>query len=169
MRGEIDRILAAFERAGVRYVVVGGVAVVLHGHMRLTADLDLVVKLERRNVEAALRVLSELGYRPRAPVPALGFADPDTRESWVRDKGMIVFSFARPEQPGLEVDLFAHEPFPFDEVYARTVRVPLATTKAVVIGLDDLLALKTRTGRANDRADVEALRALRDRGADRHA
>jgi len=164
MRGEIDRILAAFERAAVRYVVVGGVAVVLHGHLRLTADLDLVVQLERRNLEAALRALAELGYRPRAPVPALGFADPDTREAWVRDKGLIVFSFSCSDRPGLEVDLFAREPFPFDQVHARAVRVPLDTAQAVVIALDDLLALKSKAGRPSDLADVEALRAIRDHG-----
>ena len=165
MRSEIDRILAAFERSGVRYVVVGGVAVVLHGHLRLTADLDLVVQLERRNLEAALGALAELGYRPRAPVDARGFADPTTRESWVREKGLIVFSFARGERPGLDVDLFAREPFPFDDVHARAVRVPLDTTSAVVIGLDDLVALKAKSGRPGDLADIGALRAIQARGS----
>lgn len=39
-------MLSALNATGVRYLVVGGVAVVLHGHLRTTADLDLVVSLE---------------------------------------------------------------------------------------------------------------------------
>jgi hypothetical protein len=62
----IGRILAALNEARVRYVVVGGVAVVLHGHLRFTADLDLVLALDRDNVLAALAALQGLGFRPRA-------------------------------------------------------------------------------------------------------
>jgi len=52
--------------------VVGGVAVVLHGSLRTTADLDLVVRIERANAERAIGALESLGYRPRALVPAEG-------------------------------------------------------------------------------------------------
>jgi hypothetical protein len=46
----LERVLKALNEADVRYLVVGGVAVVLHGHLRTTADLDLAVELERDNV-----------------------------------------------------------------------------------------------------------------------
>jgi hypothetical protein len=45
MVGLYDDVFAALHRAGVRFVVVGGVAVVLQGHIRTTVDLDLVVDL----------------------------------------------------------------------------------------------------------------------------
>jgi hypothetical protein len=45
------------ERAGVRYLVVGGVAVVLHGYLRTTLDLDLVIQLEPDNLDRALTAL----------------------------------------------------------------------------------------------------------------
>lgn len=51
--GELERVLSALDAAGVRYLVVGGVAVVLHGHPRMTADLDLVLELAPENVRAA--------------------------------------------------------------------------------------------------------------------
>jgi hypothetical protein len=53
--GALECTLAALEEAQVRYLVVGGVAVVLHGHLRVTADLDLVVQLTPDNVERAWR------------------------------------------------------------------------------------------------------------------
>ena len=111
--GDLERIFAALETSGARYLVVGGVAVVLHGHPRFTADLDLVLALDRQNLRAGLAALEGLGYRPRAPVSLEHFLDPETRRGWAEEKGMTVFSLWSPELPATEIDLFASEPFPF--------------------------------------------------------
>jgi len=163
MVGEVERVAAALNRAGVRYLVVGGVAVVLHGYLRTTGDLDLVLQLEPDNLERAVAALKGLGYRPRAPVALDAFADAAQRESWRRDKGLTVFSLWNPTQPALEVDLFVSEPFDFDTVYGRAVRVDLETTEATVIALEDLKAMKQRVGRPRDVEDVAALDALAER------
>ena len=62
----------------------------------------------------------------------------------------------------LELDLFVSEPFDFDVVYARALRVPLEKTEAIVIALEDLIALKKRVGRPRDQEDIAALESLRD-------
>jgi hypothetical protein len=160
MTGAIEAVLSALNAVGVRYLVVGGVAVVLHGHLRTTADLDLVIQLSPDNVLRAMRALTDLSYRPRAPVPAEQFADAGLRESWLRDKGLTVFSLWSDRFPGLEVDVFVTEPFPFDAAYARAVPVVLDTTTAMVASAHDLIQLKLHSGRPIDRADVEALREL---------
>lgn len=162
MVGEIEEVFAALNRARVRYMVVGGVAVVLHGYLRTTADLDLVVQLERDNVLRAMRALSEMHYRPRAPVPAEAFADQGLREQWIREKGLAVFSMWSPAHPTLEIDLFVSEPFEFAAVYSRALRVPLEKAEATVIALEDLIALKRRVGRPRDQEDIAALESLRD-------
>ena len=166
MLGDIERVLAALNAAGVRYLVVGGVAVVLHGHLRTTADLGLVVQLERDNVLRAVRALAGLEYRPRAPVAVEAFADEEVRESWVRDKGLMVFSLWSSRAPTLEIDLFVREPFDFAEVYARALEVPLENTFVRVVSLPDLIALKSQARRPQDLADIEALRALGTDDAD---
>jgi uncharacterized protein (DUF1330 family) len=162
MIGQIEEILEALNRAGVRYLVVGGVAVVLHGHLRTTADLDLVIQLQRENVLRAMRALGELEYRPRAPVPAEAFADSELRQQWIREKGLAVFSLWSPAHPTLEIDLFVAEPFDFDAVYSRALRVPLEKAEVTVVSLDDLIALKRRVGRPRDLEDVTALESLRE-------
>jgi hypothetical protein len=158
--GDLERIFAALQAARVRYLVVGGVALVLHGHPRFTADLDLVLALDPPNVLAAVRALSELGYRPRAAVDAERFADAETRRRWIEDKRMIVFTLWSPDLPATEVDLFAEEPFPFDEAYARAMRADLGEVQATVASIADLIALKRRSGRPKDLGDVEVLLAL---------
>ena len=158
--GHIEAILDALNSADVRYLVVGGVAVVLHGHLRTTLDLDLVIQLEQGNLDRAIAVLSRLGYQPRAPVPFSQLADPDVRRSWITEKNMMVFSLWHPTQTAFEVDIFVEEPFDFDDTYQRRVDVALEQASVPVIGLADLIDLKQRADRPRDQEDVAALRAL---------
>ena len=160
MPGHIELTLAALTNAGVEYLVVGGVAVVMHGHLRVTADLDLVFKLERPNLEKAFKTLDTFGFRARAPVSMFDFADPAIRESWIEEKGLTVFSLWTPNWQGFELDLFVREPFDFSAAYERAVRVNLETCVATVVSIPDLIALKQRVGRPRDLEDIAALRIL---------
>ncbi len=160
MSRRFEPVLAALNDAEVRYLVVGGVAVLLHGYLRTTADLDLVVELEEDNVDRALAALGRAGFRPRAPVPLEAFADPGLRRSWIETKNLQVFSLWHEALPGFEVDLFVEEPLDFEAAWARRIEVPLEHTVAPVVSLEDLLALKRAAGRALDLEDIEALRSI---------
>ena len=157
---EIERVLQALEAAGVRYLVVGGVAVVLHGHPRFTADLDLAIALAPSNVHAAFSALASLGYRPRVPVSAEIFADAVARQRLVEEKGMTVLSFASPALPMTEVDVFADPPFVFDEIHERANRVELGDVSVRVASIRDVIAMKRLVGRSKDLEDVAALERL---------
>lgn len=159
-----EQVIAALNAAKVRYLVVGGVAVVLHGHLRTTADLDLVVELAPENARRAIAALRALGFVPRAPVAAEAFADPEERRTWIAEKGLTVFSLASAALKGLEVDLFVEEPFEFDAAWRRAVRVPLDHEIATVASIEDLVALKRASGRPVDLEDVEALERLGGKG-----
>ncbi len=80
-QASVETIFRRLNEAGVRYVVVGGFAVVVHGYARFTADIDLMLDLSEENVQSALRVLKSEGYAPRIPVPMELFADTATREA----------------------------------------------------------------------------------------
>jgi hypothetical protein len=144
----------------VRYVVVGGLAVVLHGHARLTADVDLIVDLEPGEARKAMLALEALGLRPRAPVRAVDFADPDVRRSWIEDKGMRVFSLWDPHDPLREVDVFVEHPIAFEELHARAEVVRIGATRVRIASIADLIRLKRVASRPEDLADIEALEAL---------
>ena len=111
----LTEIFRALDGADVRYLVAGGVAVVLHGYLRFTADLDL----DETNTLAAIAALEGLEYQARAPVPLRDFAKEQVRRDWVKDKGLTVFSLWSPSHPGTEVDLFVQEPFDFAQEIAR--------------------------------------------------
>jgi hypothetical protein len=160
MAERFEPVLKTLADADVRFLVVGGVAVVLHGYLRTTADLDLVVELSPDNLGRALEALERSGFRPRPPVPLHSFADPATRRSWIETKNLQVFSLWHEDLPGFEVDLFVEEPFDFPAAWERRIEVPLATTTAPLVCLDDLLVLKRAAGRARDLEDVAALEDL---------
>lgn len=165
----LERVFRALNEAGVRYLVAGGVAVNAHGYQRLTADLDLVVALERENVLRALEALEEMGFGPTLPVPARAFADQSNREQWHKERNLQVFSLVSGDEPGLAVDLFVREPFPFDGEYERAMVAEIAPGLEVpFVALSTLIEMKERTGRPRDRDDAEHLRwILEEKEADR--
>ena len=152
----------------VRYLVTGGLAVVAHGYLRFTADIDLLLEMDHKNLLSALGVFKALGYRPRAPVELEEFANLEKRRQWVREKGLTVFSLWSPDHGATEIDLFVEEPIAFEEAYARRVELKVTEgVEAAVIGLDDLIALKRLAGRAQDLHDIEKLTAIRESKNDR--
>ena len=146
--------------AGVRYVVVGGLAVVLHGHARLTVDVDLVVDLDEKQALKAIDALVGMGLHPRVPVNPRDFADRSIREGWIRDRGMQVFSMFDPSNPMLVVDLFVEHPVPFGELWLRSEEFALRDTTVRVASIPDLIHLKRAAGRPQDQADIEQLEAI---------
>lgn len=160
-----EAVFRALNDRGVRYLVAGGVAVVLHGYTRFTKDLDLVVDLAEEQALGAIEALTELGLKPRVPVDPRLFADRATRERWQRDRGMTVFTLLDPDSPTLVVDLFTQLPVPFDELWERGKDVPLETTSVKIVSVDDLIAMKREAGRPmdlNDIAELERIQELRD-------
>jgi hypothetical protein len=160
----IETILSKLNSAKVRYMVAGGIAVVAHGHVRFTADLDLILALDEANLNLATKVLASLGYRPRAPVSIEQFANRERRQQWIAEKGMTVFSLWSTEYPQTEIDLFVEYPLTdFETAFSRTVDKEFSSgVTATIIGLEDLIALKKKAGRTKDLEDIERLKALNE-------
>jgi hypothetical protein len=153
-------LFKALNDADVKYVVVGGLATVLHGYARFTADVDLVIDLQEADVENAVKTLVGFGMKPRLPVDPLQFADPEIRESWRKEKNMEVFSFFDPGNPVLTVDLFVYEPVPYHDLAHRAVRIDIDGITVPVCSINDLIALKMKSARSRDLDDIEHLREI---------
>jgi hypothetical protein len=159
----VEALFSTLNAASVRYLVVGGLAVVAHGHMRLTADVDLVLDLDEGNLRRAVAAFGELGYRPRAPVDLDDFVDRSKRDEWVRDKNLVVFSLFSVAHPATEVDLFVESPFDFGPAYERAARMAIGEdVTASFVSLGDLIEMKRAAGRPQDVTDIEHLRRLQE-------
>lgn len=153
-------IFRTLNRSHVRYIVVGGVAVNLHGIARATMDLDLIVALDTENILKFAKAMEQLGFKPKVPVASSDFANPDNRRRWKEEKGMIVFSFYHPNDLMAVVDVFVDEPMPFKEMYRRKKMKFGFDTQIPIASVEDLVVLKKRAGRPKDMFDLSALREI---------
>lgn len=141
-------------------MVVGGVALVLQGAVRMTADLDLMVALNEKNLTVFVEAMNEMGFKPKAPVPSEAFISVHNRETWLHDKGMLMFSFYHPGEMVSLVDVFVHEPIPYDEMRERRDFKVVDDFSIPVASIPDLIRLKRISGRPQDIEDIKALEAL---------
>jgi len=155
-----ENVFRSLQKNNIRYAVAGGVALVLHGVVRFTAGLDLIVDLEQENLKRFIQVMTELGYRPRNPVQAADFLSPAIRNGWKREKSMEVFSFVDPVQPMALIDVFIDEKIPFAEIAKDFVTISAKTIMIPVVSLRHLKVLKQKAGRPQDLADIEAIESM---------
>jgi hypothetical protein len=153
-------LFRTLQESNVRYLVVEGVAMNLHGIPRSTADIDLFVGLEERNIRNFLSAMNSMGFAPAVPVPPEALADAAVRLRWKEEKNMLVLSFRSPSRPAVPIDVFIYEPIPFEEAYTRRKRFHAAESGVEITAASeaDLILMKERAGRQQDLSDVEALR-----------
>ena len=157
----VRAIIDALKQAQARYLIVGGLAVVAHGYVRYTVDVDLVLALDAENVRRSMKALASLGYYPRVPVRLEDFANAELRERWIREKGMIVFQLVSEAHLETPVDVFVTSPFDFEWQVQRAVWLPLLGAKeAPFLALDELLHMKKEAGRAKDMVDIDELKSM---------
>ena len=158
----VEAIVAALNSARVDYLIVGGLAVNAHGFVRLTRDVDIVLRLDPDNAGRGLNALLALGYRMSIPEKPEAFADAAARKRWRDEKQMIVLKLWSDNHDRTPIDLFVYEPFPFDEELARSVLLEVSDgVPAPVLALEALLDMKRGIGRPQDLIDVAELERMR--------
>ena len=145
----------------VRYLLVGGLAMNLHGVPRMTMDVDIVLALDNANLDAFMACARQLGLKPRAPVPLESLKDPAQRRQWIETKHMIAFSLNAPTASGATVDVLIRHPLDIDAALGRAAVRQVGDVPVTLCAIDDLIALKQGTGRRQDESDVEHLRRIR--------
>lgn len=147
----IDRVVDALNAEGVKFAIVGGHAVALHGAVRGTVDLDLVLAATRENFVAAEKALKSLGLVSRIPASAEEvFA---FRREYMEKRNLLAWGFVHPRDPSQIVDIvLTWELKPGEPVKIRSMGREIP-----VLGKPALIAMKRASGRPQDLIDAEAL------------
>ena len=147
---DAEHILRTLADHRVDYVLIGGLAVQTHGHVRTTNDADLIPAPDPANLERLAAALRSLGARVVNPgeegteIDAKMLPRATIWQFSSRDGGIDVMH----EVPGGR---------PFAELSKRALRVQLGDVEVPVVDLDDLIGMKLARGRPVDLADVAAL------------
>lgn len=157
-------LFRALDRENIRYVLIGGLALNIHGVERATMDIDLMLAMDTENLEAFSRAAESLGMTPVLPVSMKDFADPSTLQRWVDERNMLAFALRAKESSTPTVDILVRPKVSFDLAWERHVEKDLGDIPIHLAHIDDLIALKTGTGRQRDAADVVALERLKTLG-----
>jgi Nucleotidyl transferase AbiEii toxin, Type IV TA system len=150
-----DEILRRLVERGVDFVVIGGIAAVLHGSARNTFDLDICFATDDANLAALGDVLATLGARLKGVDEEVPFVA-DARTLRQVELMTLVTKFGEldvltrpagaPAYPGLR---------------RRADRYDLGGFNVPVASVDDLIAMKQAAGRAKDLLDIEELEAIK--------
>ena len=127
----------------VRYLVVGGYAVALHGHPRYTKDLDIWVECNIQNAQALIKALSQFG------MGSLGLSEQD----FLTPDQVVQLGYP-PERIDILVSISGVE---FSECFPKRVEVSLDGVVVNFIDLEHLKLNKKASGRMQDLADLENL------------
>ena len=141
------RVCRLLNRHRVRYLIAGGVAANLHGSVRATLDVDILVPRDLVNTRRLLGALAELPYRIAAELDA----------SDVTSKPFTIVG----DDPRVDILTIAGS-LTFDRAWPNRIVRRIDGVRVPYLALDDLLTSK-RTGRPSDEADIEVLQRMRKR------
>lgn len=158
---EFLEIFKKLNKKGIKYLVAGGVAVNLHGYVRATADLDIMLLLEEKNVCRYISLIEKLGFKPRMPVSLKDLLSKSKRRKWINKKGMKVFSVYNPKNLMEGMDILIKEYVKFNAAYKRRKVVNIAGTRIPLISIEDLIKLKKCANRGRDLIDIAALKEIK--------
>lgn len=157
----IPAILQAMKDAGVEFVLVGGFAVQLHGFVRSTIDLDIVLAMDDENLSKFIDVAKQFGLAPIIPVPIESLKNAAQIDQWHREKGMLAFPLREPQVGGSVIDVLVRPEVTFDTLKKDAVIAQLFGRAVMVASIDNLLVMKRAANRPKDRLDIDALERIK--------
>jgi hypothetical protein len=147
------RVFSTLDRHRVDYVTIGAFAVIAHGYVRATADIDLIARQDRANLERLAAAFTDLNARLRGVDADLLEIDPTDPDTLANGASFTLETDAGP------VDYLNDVPGAGDyaELRARSIETTAAGAVVRVVGLDDLIRMKRASGRPQDLRDIANL------------
>jgi hypothetical protein len=160
--GHFEKVFRTLNKEKVKYLVVGGVAVNLHGYLRATGDIDILLLLEEGNLNKMKKAMKELGYTERLPVSVQDLKDHEKVKEWLKEKGMTAFAFSPPPYNPLMLDILIEESLKFKNAYKKRIRKVFEGVSIPIVCIQDLIRMKKKSDREKDMIDLKALIKLKN-------
>lgn len=149
------KVCDALEENGVNYAIAGGYAVALHGAVRGTIDIDLVIPLEIDQYAKTEKALLGLDLVARHGLSAEEVFH--QRVSLMKDKNLVAWSFYNVKRPVEIVDIIITH----DSLKFTSEQVRIGRKMVNMLDIPSLIEMKSKSGRVQDNLDIEALEKLK--------
>lgn len=153
-------IFKELNRKKIKYIVVGGLAVNFYGIPRATYDIDLLLSMEDKNLKKFLRLLKDWSFKPKAPVDIMDFANNRKRQDWIKNKNMKAFNLINPDWAIREIDIIIDTPVDYRRAIKSIKNIELYGVDIPIISITDLILMKGKTNRGQDKADISNLKKI---------
>mgnify|MGYP001590674623 FL=1 len=158
-----EPILISMSENNLRYLIVGAVALGLHGYPRSTFDLDILPDLSEKNLDILISIARKHSLIPKIPEPIHKIKDPNIRSQWFEQKNLIAFPLYSTQNPLIHIDVIIHYQIDFELAFQRKTEVEIEGKNIFVAGLDDLLLLKNNSSREKDVLDSIVIKTILER------
>jgi predicted nucleotidyltransferase len=157
---DVEAILRTLVAEGVEFLVIGGLAVAVHGYPRATKDVDIVPRPAAANLESLYRALAAISARP---VELAELRPAEMPVDFGPDALALGGNWALQTEHG-RVDVMQWLPgaADYDELDANAVPIEVGEVGTVrFAGYEDLVGMKRAAGRRQDEEDLARLREAR--------
>ena len=156
-------LIKSLADAEIEYVLVGGLAVTLHGYQRVTMDVDVVLAMSADNLQRFIACAKAANLRPVIPVSIDSLAQPELIDQWYREKGMLAFGLRGPDMMATVIDILVRPVVSYADLRRDATIINIGLLKVPVASIEHLIQMKTGTGRGKDLIDIEELRKIQAR------
>jgi hypothetical protein len=153
-----DDVFKGLWKNKIRYLIIGGLAVNLHGIPRVTSDIDIIISTDKKNIRSLAVLLRKLGYVPRLPVKPLDLADPGKVREWIEERNMKAFNFYHSTDNYKSVDILLVHNLDFGKAFKAKSVKSIEGYKIYVASIADVIKTKLASGRPQDLSDIEMLK-----------
>ena len=154
-------LLQALSSNGVDFVLVGGMAVQLHGYSRMTYDIDLVLSMTDANLTRFIDIAKQFGLAPVIPVPIDSLKNASLIDQWHREKGMLAFALREPAIAGSVIDVLVRPDVSYERLNTDAVEGQLFGCTVKIASIEHLLEMKRIANRPKDLLDITALEKIK--------
>ncbi|MDX2191290.1 MAG: hypothetical protein SFY32_15665 [Bacteroidota bacterium] len=161
MQGSLQ-LLTQFEKANVKYVLCGGLAVNLYGVPRATADIDILIDLTMENIQKFMEVLVTNNFVSQIPIKLEDLIDENIKRKIIQEKNLIAFSFYSTIKSITTLDVLIDCPLTFNEIWDHKEIRETTLGKIFIISIDHLIQMKQHANRKQDQYDIEKLIKLKN-------
>jgi hypothetical protein len=154
------KLFSVLNKNQVDYLLCGGLAVNIYGIPRMTADIDIIIKFEEKNLLQFENSVKTLMLQQMLPISIKTFVKKEDRDKIKLDKNLIAYSYFSPQMGHLHLDVLLDVPLEFDTLWRSKSIRQFQDVNIPIVSVEHLIELKKYANRLQDQNDVILLSKL---------